>query len=358
MYLNQHILAKIKLILDQLTMPVLLLDSSGQVILPESNNKSLSLPEEVLANPTEPFINGAFTLIGTSDTEPLFLCFSGNTPEVVSCSKLCMQLLNIALKQEGTYATADNSIRQILDGVLDRSEIEAIAVEQQIEINQKRTVIYAHFNEEESEEIVRIIKNVFTDSDADYVCEVGRHAVAILKQLDDDFEIEDLIQYSEALQNTFLNETGHPAFIGIGEPKTSLADIHDSLTEARSAIRIGRIYHPKQFIFYYGKMIVERFLADIPAEKANAFYQTLFNKKTTKLFSDEMLSTIETFFENSLNLSETSRQMYIHRNTLVYRLDKVQKAVGLDLRAFDDAVTFKLLMLMGKQKNEKRIKFQ
>ena len=227
-----------------------------------------------------------------------------------------------------------------------------------IEINKNRTVIYAHFNEEESEGIVRIIKNIFNESDDDYVCEVGRHAVAILKQLDDDFESEDLMQYCEALQNTFMNETGHSAYIGIGEPKTNLAEMNDSLNEARNAIRIGRIYHPKQLIFTYAKMVVERFLADIPADKANLFYQTLFNKKTSKLFNEEMLTTIETFFENSLNLSETSRQMYIHRNTLVYRLDKVQKTVGLDLRAFDDAVTFKLLMLMGKQKNDKRGKFQ
>ena len=84
MYLNQHLLAKISLIISQLSMPVLLLDHSGQVILPESNNKSLPLPEPLLKDPYTPYVNGAFTLIGINDTEPMFLCFSGSTPEVES----------------------------------------------------------------------------------------------------------------------------------------------------------------------------------------------------------------------------------------------------------------------------------
>ena len=78
------------------------------------------------------------------------------------------------------------------------------------------------------------------------------------------------------------------------------------------------------------------------------------SRRTARLFNEEMLSTIEKFFENSLNLSETARQLYIHRNTLVYRLDKVQRATGLDLRAFDDAVTFKLMMLLGKNSGNRR----
>jgi carbohydrate diacid regulator len=94
--------------------------------------------------------------------------------------------------------------------------------------------------------------------------------------------------------------------------------------------------------------MLERFLADVPAEMCTKYHRMMFNRKTMRLFNEEMLNTIEKFFENSLNLSETARQIFIHRNTLVYRLDKVQRLIGLDLRAFDDAVTFKLMLLMGK----------
>ena len=113
------------------------------------------------------------------------------------------------------------------------------------------------------------------------------------------------------------------------------------------------MYHPKQQIFVYRKMLIERFLADVPREMGQRYNSLLFNRKTARLFNDEMIHTIEKFFENSLNLSETARQLYIHRNTLIYRLDKVQRIIGLDLRAFDDAVTFKMMMLLGKNANEK-----
>ncbi len=354
MYLNQHMLARISGILTQLSMPVLLLDHSGQVILPESNEKSLTLPEALLNDPYNPYVNGAFTLIGINDVEPMFLCFSGNSAEVDACARLCAQLVNMILKDEKSSTTIDNSIRMILEGEIDASEIEALSIEQKLSMNAQRTVIYALFTETRSETVTPIIRDLFSPEDGDYVCEVGRHAVAIVKQINDETEIGDIEQYAMALQNTFLLETGSAACIGIGESKDNLKQLNESMQEAKKAISIGRMFHPKQQIFNYQKMVLERFLASIPEENAASFYQTLFNRRTTKLFSDEMLSTIETFFNNSLNLSETARQLYIHRNTLVYRLDKIQKTVGLDLRAFDDAVTFKLLMMMGKQKKEKK----
>ena len=101
-------------------------------------------------------------------------------------------------------------------------------------------------------------------------------------------------------------------------------------------------------------MLLERFLSNIPDETSASFHHMMFNRKTARLFNDEMIHTIEKFFDNSLNLSETARQLYIHRNTLVYRLDKVQRMIGLDLRAFDDAVTFKLMLLLGKSNDDRK----
>ena len=354
MYLNQHLLARISLIISQVSMPVLLLDHSGQVILPESNDKSLPLPEPLLSDPFTPYINGAFTLIGVNDAEPMFLCFSGNSPEVESCARLCAQLVNMVLKEEKGVASADNSVRMILEGEIDASEIEALSTEQHIDMNAARTVLYALFTDSRSENVAPIVRDLISDNPGDYVCEVGRHAIAIVKLINEDLEGEEIEQYAQALQNTFLTELGTSALIGIGDTKYSLSKLHEALLEAKKAISIGRTFHPKGQIFNYPKMVLERFLADIPEDTAAMFHQTLFNRRTTKIFSEEMLNTIETFFDNSLNLSETARQLYIHRNTLVYRLDKIQKTVGLDLRAFDDAVTFKLLMLMGKQKKDKK----
>lgn len=356
MYLNQHILAKITVIFAQLSMPAMLLDYNGQVILPESKNNQFNLPEELLKNPTVPFVNGAFTLVGTEASQPLYICLEGSSEEVISCAKLCIQLINVVLRDEVEHDSAESSIRMILDGEIDGEEMVAIANAENIKIEQNRAVIYLHFSDVESEAIVNIVRNLFDEDSQDFVCEVGRHAVALVKTIDDRCEVDDLDQYAEALSNTLLSETGSSAYIGIGDVKRDIMHIGESLREAKKAITDGRIYHAKKLIFNYRKLVLERFLSTIPAETANEFHQILFNRQNNRLFNDEMLYTIEKLFENSLNLSETARQLYIHRNTLVYRLDKIQKSVGLDLRAFDDAVTFKMIMLLGKQNTDKKNK--
>ena len=116
---------------------------------------------------------------------------------------------------------------------------------------------------------------------------------------------------------------------------------------------MGRIFLTEQHIYVYRSLVLERFLMDIPREMGTRYHGILFNRKTARLFNDEMLHTIEMFFAKDLNLSDTARQLYIHRNTLVYRLDKVQRQTGLDLRKFDDAVTFKMMMLLGKSGKDK-----
>ena len=117
----------------------------------------------------------------------------------------------------------------------------------------------------------------------------------------------------------------------------------EAWAQAKGALALGQIFHPGEQLFVWSHLAEERVLSEIDPEKAAAYAGLLFNRRTARLFDDEMLETIETFMKKDLNLSDTARQMYIHRNTLVYRLDKVQRVTGLDLRRFDDAVTFRLL---------------
>ena len=357
MYLNQHILAKISSVFSLLSMPALLLDNDGQVILPEDYHKQLLLPEPLLASPHEPFINGAFTLIGTAESEPMFLCFSGNSDEVLSIARICAQLVSGILKEFGQDSGRETTMRRILDGEIDASEILVVANEQQLKIEADRCVLYAQFSTVLAENVLGILKDAFSENDGDYVFEAGKHAIAIVKEFNEDLEPGEIEQYAMALSATLTTEAGQNSLIGIGGVKHNLSQLHESLLEAKKAINIGLPFQPKRQIFNYSAMVLERFLYDIPEESAVQFHQTLFNKKTAKLFSEEMLNTIEAFFDNSLNLSETARKLYIHRNTLVYRLDKIQKVTGLDLRTFDDAMTFKLLMLMGKLRKDKKSRY-
>lgn len=354
MYLDHRIIAKISQVLSQMTMQVMLLDSNGQVIYPEDNQKELTLPEVLLKNPTKPLVYGGFTLIGTDDESPLFVCLYGDSNEVQSCAILCAELINTLTQVDMGQGSLEQSLRVILTGEAESAELEAIAAEHSIPMEKERCVMYFHFSDLDAETAMNILKTAIDENSDDMVAEVGRHAVALIKTMDDRFEFSEMEQLGIALENTFISETSHGALIGISDVRSKLSQLNEAYEEAKSAINVGRIYHPKQQVFVYRKILLERFLAQIPEDTSEDFHQMMFNRKTARLFNDEMIHTIEKFFENSLNLSETARQLYIHRNTLVYRLDKVQRITGLDLRAFDDAVTFKLMMLLGKNAIDKK----
>ncbi len=347
MYLDHRIMAKISRILEQIDMSAFLMDASGTVVLPEGDHRQLTLPDQLRKDPSTPMVYGGVTLIGTEQSQPLFICLQGDSPEVKSCALLCAELINMLLKVDIGQATREQAARLMLRGEVEGAELESLAAEHKIAFEKNRCVIYFYFTDTETEAAAVILEDVI-DAENDVLTEVGRHSLALLKAVDDPANFDELAQLAAAVENTFQMETGRPVYIGISEPRAELSMIADAYEEARGAINIGRVYHTNGSIFFFHRLLLERFLNDLPIDSSARYSGTIFNRQTAKLFNDEMLHTIETFFENSLNLSETARKLYIHRNTLVYRLEKVQRTIGLDLRSFDDAVTFKMMMLLGK----------
>ncbi|MEA5065787.1 MAG: helix-turn-helix domain-containing protein, partial [Eubacteriales bacterium] len=250
-------------------------------------------------------------------------------------------------------ADREQSYRCILRDEVEGAELESLALEHSIALDKSRLVLVVHLGSLDTELALGILSNVVSEEAGDAVVELDRHTVVLIKQLDEQSEYEEMEQLGLAIESTFVNETSHPVYIGIGEPKKQLSLLSESFREARRAIDVGRIYRSEEYVFVYRKLLLERFLADVSVDMRGQYNQMMFNRKTARLFNEEMIHTIEKFFENSLNLSETARQIYIHRNTLVYRLDKVQRVIGLDLRKFDDAVTFKMMMLLGKNANDR-----
>lgn len=353
MYLDHRVVAKIARVLSRLNISIMLLDTNGQVVLPEGNDREFTLPEALRNNPTQPLIYGGFTLIGTEGEHPLFLCLSGDSTEVGNCAILASEMVSMLTRVELPDADKEQSYRYILREEVEGAEMETLALEHNIPLEQERCVVMLHLQNIDAETVLNIMGNVIADDSGDTIVELDRHTVVLIKTLNEQTDYEEIEQLGQAIENTFISETSHQIYIGIGEPKPNLTQLSESMKEARRAIEVGRIYCKDEFVFMYKKLLIERFLADVPREMGLHYNAMLFNRKTARLFNDEMVHTIEKFFENSLNLSETARQLYIHRNTLVYRLDKVQRMIGLDLRAFDDAVTFKMMMLLGKGDNEK-----
>ena len=355
MYLDHRITVKIARILDMIDLSALLLDFNGNVVLPEGDSRTLTMPKELLQNPTMPFVYGGVTLIGAGETQPVFICLHGDSEDVKKCAVLCAELINMMIREDMGHTSREQTLRMMLRGEVEGAEFESLAAEHQIPMQGSRCVLYFYFQDMEVESAIQLINDAM-DQETDLITEVGHNSVAMLKSVDEEAELDVVEEYAAAFESSLLTETGNTVFIGISDPRTDLAEIPDAFNEARSAINVGRLYHGNRQVFVYRNLLLERFLSEVSPELGSSYNSRIFNRKTARLFNDEMLHTIETFFDNSLNLSETARKLYIHRNTLVYRLEKVQHAIGLDLRNFDDAVTFKMMMLLGKGEANRRFR--
>ncbi|MEE1200495.1 MAG: helix-turn-helix domain-containing protein [Christensenellales bacterium] len=355
MYLDHRVTGRVARVLNMIDADALLLDSNGVVILPEGDQRVFNLPEGIRQKPTEPLVYGGVTLIGTADEQPSYICLQGNSDEIRKCALLCAELINMLLKEDMSQTNREQTLRMMLRGDVEVSEFEALAAEHGIPMQGDRCVMYFYFQEYEAENAIKLMGDLLSSSD-DMVVEVGRNSIAMLKNLDALEEYDQLEEYARAVENTFLTETGKPVYVGISEIHSELSGISEAFAEAKNAINVGRIYHPNRTVFTYRSLLLERFLNEISSEMSAGYNNCIFNRKTARLFNEVMVHTIETFFDNSLNLSETARKLYVHRNTLVYRLEKVQRIIGLDLRNFDDAVTFKMMMLLGKNTGNRKFR--
>ncbi len=240
----------------------------------------------------------------------------------------------------------DEVLRRVLLDGLNGTELETLAAEYGLEMDRARCAVF-FYCEGDARAVEETLHEVFSGSNSDLVVRLDRNSVALLRAMDgsNHDELEELVL---AVLDTAREVTGGRITAGIGETELSLTQMAKSLGEARSAMEIGRVYRPGKRVYAFRSLLLERFICEIPPQIAQRYYDALFSKRNARVFNEEMVQTIDKFFECHLNVSEAARQLYIHRNTLVYRLDKVQRATGLDLRAFDDAITFKLLRMLGR----------
>lgn len=354
MYMDHRILSKISKVLGRMDMSVMLLDGNGLVILPEDDPRVFALPEALVANPTRPLVYGGVTLIGTDEQQPVYVLLQGDSQEVKNCAILIAQLISTVAQIDMGQADASQSMRLVLRGEIDGNELTNVAREYGVPLQMTRIVVLFHFPELDEEKSISMVKQFVAEDSSDMLMDMGRHTAALIYHVDEHSEGLAAEKFAEKVTSACLEQTGQMMYAGISEPKEDIGELADAYVQAKDAIGVGYIYHPQQQVYVHSRLLLERFLNDVPADMRQRYHEMMFSRRTARLFNEEMLSTIEKFFENSLNLSETARQLYIHRNTLVYRLDKVQRATGLDLRAFDDAVTFKLMMLLGKNSGNRR----
>ena len=215
-----------------------------------------------------------------------------------------------------------------------------------INVEGRRVVFLIETKMERENGVMEMMRSLFSQQNGDYVVAVDEQGVILIKSLqkgEDDQEIRQIAQMIVDMLNT---EAMLKARVAYGSEVNELKELSKSYKEAKMAMDVGRIFNAGEKVISYKRLGIGRLIYQLPTNLCKMFMEEIFGNNLPDKLEEETLTTIQKFFENSLNVSETARQLYIHRNTLVYRIEKLQKETGLDIRNFDDALTFKIALMV------------
>lgn len=342
MHIEKRCLRRLDRLFGDLSVSLKLLDGEGAALLPESEN-GFSLPQLASEKENSGILEG-WRWLRMEARSPLYLAVPEDAPGGDDLLRISESLVMSVLGEDFSIAGQEDVYKMILRQEVAGAELETLAKEHQIPMEGQRCVMLIRLrNPGENLRVSDILPELLPLSEKDVLLEMDAATAALVRDMHGVDGLEELRQFAMALQETLLEEAMQQTVVSIGEIKHSLAQLGESYSEAKQAMDIGLRFEPEESVHLFSRLLLDRFLDSLPPEDCQRWHGLLFNRKTAKLLSEEMLQTIDMFFRKDLNLSDTARQLYIHRNTLVYRLDKVQRATGLDLRRFDDALTFKML---------------
>ena len=203
---------------------------------------------------------------------------------------------------------------------------------------------------------VDVLSGMFPDKLQDFVLSINETDIAVVKQISVNTAAEELERLALSMEETLKNELRIRTVIGIGTVAEHLRELADSYKEAQTAIDVGKVFDTERSILNYESLGIGRLIYQLPTTLCEIFLSEVFKKNSIDSLDQETLFTINKFFENNLNVSETSRKLFVHRNTLVYRLEKIKKLTGLDLRQFDHAIVFKVALMVRKYLTSREIR--
>ena len=195
---------------------------------------------------------------------------------------------------------------------------------------------------------LEVVQNLFPDRQRDFVLSVTETDIVVIRELTDEPGADDVNKLAVQIENAVKSELGVKTVIGIGSTAYHLRELADRYKEAQVAIEVGKVFDTEKTIINYENLGIGRIIYQLPTTLCEMFLSEVFKKNPIETLDDDTIETINKFFENNLNVSETSRKLYVLRNTLVYRLEKIKKLTGLDLREFDHAIVFKVAMMVKK----------
>ena len=257
------------------------------------------------------------------------------------------QIQNLLVAYKERY-DKDNFIKNLLLDNLLLVDIYNRAKKLHIETEARRVVFIIETKNEKDTNALETVRSLFAGKTKDFITAVDEKNIILVKELRVNENYEDLNKTAKVILDMLNTEAMTKVNVAYGTIVNEIRDVSRSYKEAKMALDVGKIFYSERNVVAYSNLGIGRLIYQLPMSLCKMFIKEIFDGKSLDEFDEETLDTINKFFENSLNVSETSRQLYIHRNTLVYRLDKLQKSTNLDLRVFEDAITFKIALMVVK----------
>ena len=244
----------------------------------------------------------------------------------------------------------------ILDNILP-GDIYLKARELRFNNEMTRVVLLIRVPDQTDAPTFDVIQNLFPDKTKDFVININETDIALVKDVKTGIATKDIEMLARSIADSLNTELYTHAVIGIGTTVVSIKDLARSFKEAQVALEVGKVFDTEKTIVSYDSLGIARLIYQLPTTLCEMFLHEVFKMGSIDSLDQETLFTIQRFFENNLNVSETSRKLFVHRNTLVYRLEKIKKITGLDLREFDDAIVFKVALMVKKYLDANPVKY-
>ena len=276
------------------------------------------------------------------------LLANGGSDDVYMVGKIAaFQIQNLLIAYKERF-DKDNFIKNLLLDNLLLVDIYNRAKKLHIDTEVRRVIFIVETAHEKDSSMVDHVRSLLGNKSKDFVTAVDEKDIIIVKELSSSDGHAELEKMAESILELLQGEGEEDIRIAYGTIVGDIKEVSKSYKEAKLALDVGKIFFDDRKVIAYSTLGIGRLIYQLPIPLCKMFIREIFEGKSPDEFDEETLTTINKFFENSLNVSETSRQLYIHRNTLVYRLDKLQKSTGLDLRVFEDAITFKIALMVVK----------
>lgn len=327
-------------------------DTEGKVLastFPDAEEYESSILSFVDSSADSQVIQGYqfFKVFDEQQLEYILLA-RGGSDDVYMVGKLAaFQIQNLLVAYKERF-DKDNFIKNLLLDNLLLVDIYNRAKKLHIETNAKRVVYLIETKHEKDINALETVRSLFATRTKDFITAVDEKNIILVKEVNPGETTEDLEKTANMILDMLNTEAMAKVHVAFGTVVGDIKEVSHSYKEAKMALDVGKIFYSDQNVVAYSNLGIGRLIYQLPLPLCRMFIKEIFENRSPDEFDDETLTTINKFFENSLNVSETSRQLYIHRNTLVYRLDKLQKSTGLDLRVFEDAITFKIALMVVK----------